>query len=534
MSDENSTRREFLEKESVSSELKHAQQHPDNQENKTEVESQAGAQGKVIVYLKGWRLHTVILGLCLGVFLSTIETTIVSTALVAITNTLNGFQKNNWIVTSYLLTYSGFLIILSKFSDIFGRKPLLLLTVFLFTVFSAACGAAQTFEQLAILRAFQGIGGGGIYTLVFAISLQIVPPDGLPLLSAIISVAVPPGAFLLVLLAMSMPAGFPYESHPSQGILTYFKMAALRKVDFLGTILLLAASVLLVSALEEGGTEYPWKSAAVLSTFCISVVLWILFLAWEKFASGQYSTQEPVLPWRLLINRITMGFLLNALFGGAVFICSVILIPQRFQVVNNLSAFNAGWRLLALMLCSPVGTILSGTLVTKFKIPPIYVFLIAAVLQTVGLALMGTLPISSAGVPSAQYGYQVILGLGIGLGLATLIVAAPTAIEEKDTAVFVGAITQSRILGGSLGLAVCTNVLNSKVKSASSSLTSQQLNDLIQSAQTIKNLAPNVQELVRRKFGEGYNEQMQVLTAFGGAAVLATLMMWEKQPRRMK
>ena len=245
----------------------------------------------------------------------------------------------------------------------------------------------------------------------------------------------------------------------------------------------------------------------------------------------------------------------NALFGGAVFICSVILIPQRFQVVNNLSAFNAGWRLLALMLCSPVGTILSGTLVTKFKIPPIYVFLIAAVLQTVGLALMGTLPISSAGVPSAQYGYQVILGLGIGLGLATLIVAAPTAIEEKDTgtlidtssfvfakfkiliiiiAVFVGAITQSRILGGSLGLAVCTNVLNSKVKSASSSLTSQQLNDLIQSAQTIKNLAPNVQELVRRKFGEGYNEQMQVLTAFGGAAVLATLMMWEKQPRRMK
>ena len=88
-----------------------------------------------------------------------------STALVAITNALNGFEKNNWIVTSYLLTYSGehdvkyklgqtadcvtgFLIILSRFSDIFGRKPLVLLTVFLFTVFSGACGAAQTFTQL--------------------------------------------------------------------------------------------------------------------------------------------------------------------------------------------------------------------------------------------------------------------------------------------------------------------------------------------------------------------------------------------------
>ena len=88
-----------------------------------------------------------------------------STALVAITNALNGFVKSNWIVTSYLLTYAGrhnvkhricetadcvtgFLIILSRFSDFFGRKPLILLVVFLFTVFSAACGAAQTFTQL--------------------------------------------------------------------------------------------------------------------------------------------------------------------------------------------------------------------------------------------------------------------------------------------------------------------------------------------------------------------------------------------------
>ena len=95
-----------------------------------------------------------------------------STALVAITNALNGFEKNNWIVTSYLLTYAGahklkhknsktqlceiadyvagFLIILSRFSDVFGRKPLILLVVFLFTVFSAACGAAQTFTQLYV------------------------------------------------------------------------------------------------------------------------------------------------------------------------------------------------------------------------------------------------------------------------------------------------------------------------------------------------------------------------------------------------
>jgi len=244
----------------------------------------------------------------------------------------------------------------------------------------------------------------------------------------------------------------------------------------------------------------------------------------------------------------------NALFGGAIFIASVIVIPQRFQVVNDLSAFSAGWRLLALMLCSPLGSILSGLLVTKVKIPPIYIFLVAAILQTIGLALMGSLSVSSSKVPPAQYGYQVILGLGIGLTLSSLIVAAPTAIEEKDTgmptgnpllcavrliltfpiAVFVGALTQARVLGGSIGLAVCTNILNEKVKSASSSLSSQELSGLLRSTQTIKTLPPDLQESVRQTFGMGCNEQMQALTAFGGAAVLATLMMWEKQPRRMK
>ena len=102
-------------------------------------------------------------------------------------------------------------------------------------------------------------------------------------------------------------------------------------------------------------------------------------------------------------------------------------------MVNNLSAFNAGWRLLALMLCSPLGSVTSGYVVQKIKFPPVYVFLIAAILQTVGLALMGTLDVSDPNVPSVQYAYQVILGLGIGLTLSSLIIAAPVVIDDRDT-----------------------------------------------------------------------------------------------------
>ena len=223
----------------------------------------------------------------------------------------------------------------------------------------------------------------------------------------------------------------------------------------------------------------------------------------------------------------------NAFFGGAVFIAVVVNIPQRFQVVNDLSAFDAGWRLLALMLCSPLGSAISGYLVSKVKIPAIYLFLAAAILQTIGLALMGTLSTSDPTVPSSQYGYQVILGLGIGLTLSSLLIAAPTVIEPKDTAVFIGALTQARILGGSIGLAICTNILIKKVRAKLHFLSPQQLQELLQSAQTIKTLPLPAQKTVRQIFAEGYNEEFQVLIAFSGAAILATLMMWEKKPRRM-
>ena len=100
-------------------------------------------------------------------------------------------------------------------------------------------------------------------------------------------------------------------------------------------------------------------------------------------------------------------------------------------------------------------------------------------------------------------------------------------------AVFIGALTQARNLGGSIGLAVCTNVLNDNVKSKSTFLSLQQLHDLLQSTETIKTLPPYLQEGVRQIYGTGYNKEMQVLTAFGGAAVLATFLMWETKPRRM-
>ncbi|KAL8650356.1 MAG: hypothetical protein Q9226_005182 [Calogaya cf. arnoldii] len=155
-----------------------------------------------MVYLHGWRFYLLTFAICLALFLSTLEITIVSTALVSISDDLNGFHKSSWVITSYLLTYTGFLIIIAKLSDIFGRKPAFMSTIVVFVVFSAGCGGVKTLDQLSVissvsyvrltqssivLRAFQGIGAGGIYTLSFVIASELVPLTKLAGIAALLS-----------------------------------------------------------------------------------------------------------------------------------------------------------------------------------------------------------------------------------------------------------------------------------------------------------------------------------------------------------
>ena len=102
------------------------------------------------IYITGWKLYGVMVGVWIALFLSTLETTIVSTSLVSITNAVGGFEMRDWVVTSYLLTYSGFLVIYAKLSDVFGRKSMMLLGVGVFTLSSILCGISSSITQLYV------------------------------------------------------------------------------------------------------------------------------------------------------------------------------------------------------------------------------------------------------------------------------------------------------------------------------------------------------------------------------------------------
>ena len=261
-----------------------------------------------------------------------------STSLIAIVNSLQGFGQSGWVVTSYLLTYTGFLVIYAKLSDILGCKLLILFSVTMFTVFSILCGVSNAMLPLVIFRAFQGVGASGIYSIVSVMTPLMVPPAKYATYIAIISSVFalssvvgpllggaitdnttwrwvfylngPGGAVAFALLVFTIPWSFPYEPVP-HFLKTLIAQRAWRRIDFLGVFASLAASILLVFVLQQAGVEYPWNSGPVISTFVLSGLFWVGFLAWQRVLSHRRVwSWEPIFPWRIAKNRFAVGILL--------------------------------------------------------------------------------------------------------------------------------------------------------------------------------------------------------------------------------
>ncbi|KAF2229265.1 MFS general substrate transporter [Viridothelium virens] len=501
--------------------------------------------------------------LCVSLLLSTLETTIVSTALVSITNELNGFAQRDWIVTSYLLTYTGFLTIYAKFSDIFGRKCLILLALLLFILFSILSGLSDSVLTLIILRAFQGLGGSGIYSMVMVITPQVVPRRELSKYMAIISSVFalasilgpllggaithhskdwrwvfylngPVGAVAMLLLIIFLPATAA-DTAMFMLIRKRVHNHAWHRVDFIGAFLLLSASVLLVFVLEEAGARFAWDSAAMISSLVCACICWILFPLWEHYVDRPQSTQEPVFLIRLLKDRMISGMMLYAFFTGFPFMVVIVNLPQRFQAINAVSPLLAGVYLMPLLLCSPLASGLSGYLVSNLKIPPFYLIVAGSILQLVGVCLLGSLPSVPLHLEKQQFGYEVIMGLGFGIGLSTILIMTPLVVEDKDMAVTMGALTQIRVLGGTLGLAICSSIFNNHVSSKLRNIIDPvELSKISDSASNINSLREPQRNQIRVTFADAYSLQMHVVAAFSGLVFLVSFLMWERHPRKVE
>jgi hypothetical protein len=225
----------------------------------------------------------------------------------------------------------------------------------------------------------------------------------------------------------------------------------IRRVDILGVFLLVGAILFLVTALLEASTDYSWSSPLTITFLVLSAILWPSFVMWEWLVTKDSWSLEPVFPFRFLLNRVWMGMLLQSFFLGVPFTMLVIMLPQRFQTVNSLSALDAGLRLLPYAILAPIGSLMSNII---FMRRPKHMILLVtgASFQVVGLALLASESSASGNIPSRLYGYEILAGFGVGITFGTLVTITPSSIEPRDLATATGAMIQFRQMVGWLFL----------------------------------------------------------------------------------
>ncbi|KAF1994393.1 MFS multidrug transporter-like protein [Amniculicola lignicola CBS 123094] len=486
--------------------------------------------------------------------------------LVSITDDLGGFERASWIVSAYMLGYveiSRIVIIFSKLSDVLGRQSMLFLSVTMFVVFSAGCGASNTVTQLIICRAFQGIGGGGCFGIGTIISLELVPEKRYAALTALISAVyalsmiagpilggaiskdtswrwifllnVPASVPCIIIVLFCFPRGFPYhgdEDFANRSFATLVSRKNLARIDLFGVASLLLATLALVTAVEEAGLSFGRRSAFVIALLTLSGILWIVFLLWERYITEKSKTDslEPVFPWRFAKSRVWMGMLINAIFLGAAWTGAIFQLPQRFQVLNAVSAVEVGIRLLPFTAPCPVGSIFTAVLAKK-GVPPIYMVIAASALQVAGFALLGSVPRSHDNTVSASlYGYQAMFGFGLGTNISLLTLMTPFCVETKDKAVAMGAITQFRVMGEAIGVSIVNTAMHSYLRSELAPiLTSTELAAILSSAGAIRSMTPFKQEGSLNAMAEGYQLQFRILSGLAGMQIFGSIMMWQKK-----
>ena len=317
-------------------------------------------------------IRAVFIGLMIVLGLGAIDQSIVATALPRIASDLGGVSRLTWIVTSYVLASTSVIPLYGKLSDHYGRKALLFIAVVTFLVGSALCGAARSLTQLVIFRAVQGLGAGGLLPLSQTIIADLVPPrergrrqGSISAVFAVCSVVGPVlGGLITDLLSWHW---IFYVNLPIGAVALVVIEKALRrphharkqKIDYLGALLLTAATTAFLLILTLGGIEWAWNSPNVAVSCAITLALIIWFCLHIR------NVAEPVLPLDLFRNRvfvlasIVMGFTFMGLLGASVFF------PLFFQVVMGVSPARSGLLSVPLMVGVLISSIVNGKLLLR-------------------------------------------------------------------------------------------------------------------------------------------------------------------------
>ncbi|KJX93172.1 major facilitator superfamily transporter like protein, partial [Zymoseptoria brevis] len=409
-----------------------------------------------------WRFVLLSVSLGIGLFLSFIDSSIVSTAIFTIGTEFNAATRVFWVASAYTLANVAFALPFTAVADVIGRFRAYLLASVVYLVFSIACGFAQTLKQLIAFRALQGLGGAGAAIGgILAIAGAVGPLLGGAITSGatwrwIFWFKTPVAAVALMLFLVSWPR--QARHHVRRGT---------RTLDWVGCLLLIGASTLPTLAFQEAGRKPIWNEALFLAPLIIGICLWVVLVGWEIYIAKPERCSwkmVPIFPPNLMRTRRYTAAAINTLFTGFAYYIVVYAIPLRLQGVNGRTPVQAGIALVPLLGAAAVGSFSTGGL--SFKKDMLgWTSIAGSALMAIGTGLLTTLEVQDTrAIPKSLYGFEVFAGLGFGLAVASASMLANFECELEHHAVAQGIVSQARVLGGSLGIAAASAILGRELR----------------------------------------------------------------------
>ncbi|KAG4281723.1 hypothetical protein FPRO06_10627 [Fusarium proliferatum] len=417
---------------------------------------------KPFEYPKGLEMFFIMLALVLSITLCSLDQTIVATAVPKITDQFGRLQDISWYGSAYFLTLGAFQSLWGKIYKFFPLKTSFLASIFIFELGSLISAVARNSMTVIVGRAIAGLGASGVAPGVYTIPAFIAAPEKRATYTGFIGLSYGIAAVAGPLIGGGLTDGASwrwcfYINLPIGGlailvILLTFKTPAgvkvvdatlkekLLQMDFIGTALVMGASLSLLLALQYGGVTHAWNSSVVIGLL-VGFILMIITLIAVEFWLGERAMLTP----RLIRQRtVWVNAVWSFFFAGSYFI-TLYYLPIYFQSIDNQSPIGSGVRNIPLIALFSVATFASGKAITKTGTAAPYL-VVSSIFVTIASGLLYTLDIgTSAG---KWVGYQILAGFGYGVGLQVPVVISQAFAAPSDMAPVTSIIIFSRTIGG--------------------------------------------------------------------------------------
>ena len=406
----------------------------------------------------------ILISLMVTTGLVAIDATVLATAIPTIVADLGDFALFPWLFSIYLLAQAVTTPIYAKLSDIFGRKPIILIGIALFLLGSILCGLAWSMPALIAFRAIQGLGAGAVQPMsitivgdIYTVAERARTQGYLASVWGISSVVGPTlgGLFsqlgiwrgvFFINIPLCIVAGWML-------IRSFHENVEKRehKVDYLGAVLLTASLTLLILAILQGGQAWAWNSPQSIGAFGIGAVLLVAFLLAERRAV------EPILPLWVFSRRLLLTTTLVGLGIGTVLIGLTSYVPTYLEGSIGALPLVAGLALAALTIGWPITAAFSGRFYLRIGFKNTGLIGIALViLGALGLVLFASTPAVATVAISC-----FVIGAGMGLVAVPTLIAAQSSVDWNERGVVTGTNLFARSIGSAVGVAIFGAVANS-------------------------------------------------------------------------